>query len=488
MAKRGPARTVRRRRRGRGLLALVLVLGLLGVAAWRYDDGRAWLADRGVTLPDVQLPWDAPDPLTEPEAVPPPETLSLPTLPEAGPIAEAAEGPLPAPRAVRRAVAPALADDDLGPHVVSAVDGLDGTSLLAGGRGTFTPASTTKLLTATAALSVLGPDHTFTTSVVGDAAVGRITLVGGGDPYLASEPAAPGENAYPERADVVTLAREVAAALEVYGRRAVRLTYDATLFTGPAGSDGWRGDYLSDDIVAPITALWVDEGRESDGFGRVDDPARVAADTFARALRMSGLRVRVRAGRADPAATEIASVSSAPLAQIVERVLDASDNEAAEVLAHQVGLATSGEGSFEGGVDGVISTLEGLGVDTDRAVLHDGSGLSRRNRLTADTLLDVLRVAAAAEHPELRAVITGLPVAGFTGSLTDRFAETPVAGRGTVRAKTGTLTGVSVLAGVATEPDGATLAFVFAADKVPYADTLGARDALDDAAAALGAL
>jgi D-alanyl-D-alanine carboxypeptidase/D-alanyl-D-alanine-endopeptidase (penicillin-binding protein 4) len=80
--------------------------------------------------------------------------------------------------------------------------------------------------------------------------------------------------------------------------------------------------------------------------------------------------------------------------------------------------------------------------------------------------------------------VTGLPVAGFTGSLASRFVHDP-AGRGTVRAKTGTLTGVDGLAGTVTTRDGALLGFVAVADRVRTGETLGARDALDRVAAAL---
>ena len=131
-----------------------------------------------------------------------------------------------------------------------------------------------------------------------------------------------------------------------------------------------------------------------------------------------------------------------------------SDNEAAEVLAHHVGLAVAGEGSFEGGRAGVAETLAGLGVDLAGERVYDGSGLSRRSRLQLDTLVDVLRVAASPEHPELRAVVSGLPVAGFTGSLELRFDEAAAPGAGVVRAKTGTLTGVSGLAGLVTDAEG----------------------------------
>ncbi len=94
---------------------------------------------------------------------------------------------------------------------------------------------------------------------------------------------------------------------------------------------------------------------------------------------------------------------------------------------------------------------------------------------------------AATGAPALRAVLTGLPVAGFTGSLTSRFAGGPAEGRGPVRAKTGTLTGVSSLAGVVTTVGGTPMVFVLMTDEVALADTLDARAALDAAASALAA-
>ena len=268
------------------------------------------------------------------------------------------------------------------------------------------------------------------------------------------------------------------------------LGYDDGLFSGPPASPQWEADYLPDQVVAPISALWVDGGRPPWGYGRVDRPGVV---------RRRGLRRRPARAPASPCvadvdprpaprrASDLAAVSSAPLGEIVEHVLDVSDNEAAEVLAHHVGLAVEGEGSFGAARRGVETTLAGLGVDVSGDVIYDGSGLSRRSRIRPTTLVDVLRVAASAEHPELRAVISGLPVAGFTGSLEYRFSEGEPDGRGLVRAKTGTLTGVSALAGLVTDAGGRTLVFVAVADHVALRDTLAARDALDGVAASLTA-
>jgi D-alanyl-D-alanine carboxypeptidase/D-alanyl-D-alanine-endopeptidase (penicillin-binding protein 4) len=180
-------------------------------------------------------------------------------------------------------------------------------------------------------------------------------------------------------------------------------------------------------------------------------------------------------------------VSSAPLAQIAQWVLEVSDNEGAEVLAHHVAIAEDRPASFAGAAEAVGTVLSGLGVDTTGARIYDGSGLSRENRLAPETLLSVLEVAADDEQPELRQVVAGLPVAGFTGSLTYRFESGDEEGLGRVRAKTGTLTGVHGLAGVVTTRDGTELAFVAIADRVKLVNNLDARERIDQVAAALAA-
>ncbi len=179
--------------------------------------------------------------------------------------------------------------------------------------------------------------------------------------------------------------------------------------------------------MSPITALWVDEGRDASGFGRVADPSAEAAAEFARALERAGIRVLGRPARerAERGAPVLARVAGAPLAQVAEQVLSVSDNEGAEVLARHVGLAVSGRAPSAAGTDAVVSTLRRLGVRTAGAEVYDGSGLSRKNRIDPDTLVDVLRLAASEDHPDLRSTVTGLPVAGFTGSLALRFSETP---------------------------------------------------------------
>lgn len=449
---------------------MLLVLALLGGAGTAY-----WLER------------EQPDPDEEPAAVPPPEGLELPELADPEPVATAAVGTAD-PARVRRVVAPLLKDADLGPHVLASVTGLDGSLLFAKGSDTAVPASTLKLPTAVAALHAMPADQTFATTVVADGPR-RVVLVGGGDPLLASS--RPSRDAYPRPADVVTLARATADALRASGATEVRVGYDASLFAGPEVSPHWPDSYVPDGVVAPIQSLWVDEGRPESGFGRVDDPARAAATAYAAALTRAGITVRgePRERRADPAATELARVESPPLWQLAEHMLLYSDNEAAEVLARQVALATGAPATFAGGADAVLDALAELGVPTQGAEVYDGSGLSRDNRLEPETLSSLLALASSPHHPELRPAITGLPVAGFSGSLATRFDGTTLdrLGRGAVRAKTGTLTGVSGLAGIVVDRTGTPMVFALLTDDVALLDTLDARAAIDDVASALAA-
>lgn len=421
----------------------------------------------------------------EPAAVPPPEGLHLVEEGTAGPVAFAQTGGALDPAAVARALAPYAADAGLGGHAAVWVGELgSGRVVYRRGTGAVVPASTMKLLTATAALQVLGPNARFATTVR-LAAGGGLTLVGGGDPFLASS-RAKAKGAYPARADLQTLAQLTAQALAKQGVRRVTLAYDVSLFTGPRVNPYWPPSYLPEDVVPPITALWADQGRGgNDRY--VADPAGAAAATFAAALRREGIAVTgaVRQGRAPAGDAEVARVTSSPVGQIVEKTLAVSDNNAAEVLAHQVARATGAGASFTGAASAVHTVLAGLGVPLAGSVIRDGSGLSRQNRLTPQALLAVLRLAGASDHPRLREVITGLPVAGFTGSLQWRFERGPADAKGRVRAKTGTLTGVSGLAGIAVDADGNRMAFVAIADRVTSSGL--ARADLDRIAAALGA-
>ena len=351
------------------------------------------------------------------------------------------------------------------------------------------PASLAKLFTVAAALKVLGPDRRLETTVMAVPGTHRIVLVGGGDPLLTRR-AAP-QTGYLRQASLATLAARTAAALQQRGVDRVRLSLDASLFAGPSLNPYWPLSYVSYGVVRPITALSVEAGRAP---GRrasgIPDPVAAAGTSFAVMLERRGLNVvyPLEQRPAPRRAVNIATVRSAPLVELTDEVLTLSDNTTAEVLLRQVALARGRPASFTGGASAVRAVLRGLGVDMRGVRLYDGSGLTRENAVTLDAVLGVLRLAADPSRPQLRPLLVELPVAGFSGSLAERFTSRGAeAGRGLVRAKTGTLAGVHALAGVVVDKDGTLLGFAAIVDRVRPRDTLDALDAVDRLAAALAA-
>ncbi|NYI45457.1 D-alanyl-D-alanine carboxypeptidase/D-alanyl-D-alanine-endopeptidase (penicillin-binding protein 4) [Nocardioides aromaticivorans] len=480
------ARPRRARKVVAGLLGVALLAG--GGVAWRTGTAEEWWHD---------LRGDGAEQPADPAAVAPPPEVDVPDVVRPKALARPAAGAGALDRAAIAAALRPLADKDLGKHVLAAVGPLDGTAIsyrATEGASVAMPASTTKLVTSAVALFLLGPDRTFDTTTVLDTSgpTPRLVLVGGGDPFLTRTPAAAGDASSPtyepHRADIRTLARSTARALRTDGVRTVQLGYDDSLFSGPDFSPRWRPDYFPSE-VAPISALWVDEARTPDGSTKVTNPAPTAAAEFRKELVRAGIRVAggTLHGRAAATSTPVAEVTSPTVAQIVQRLIEVSDNNAAEVLLRQIGLADQGTGSFEAGQAAVERVLAANGIDLGSSVLYDGSGLSRDNRLSPDVLVEVLRWAASDDHPQLRPLLAALPVAGYTGSLANRMDHGPAAGRGRVRAKTGTLTGVSSLAGIAVDREGNLMVFALMADRVRPDRSGLARTAMDDAAAGLGA-
>ncbi|MYX30040.1 D-alanyl-D-alanine carboxypeptidase/D-alanyl-D-alanine-endopeptidase [Streptomyces sp. SID8381] len=396
-------------------------------------------------------------------------------LDAAGATVKSASGAKP----LRDVLDPLLGDAALGArHSAAVVDAATGRTLYEqdGGQA-FTPASVTKIATAVAALSALGPDHRFTTRAALEPDTREVVLVGGGDPTLTARANAQG------RASLRGLADATAAALAQRGLREVTLSYDTTLY---AGSD--LHPIGVNDNVARVTALTADEGRTdastSGPAPRAADPAADAARAFGRFLAGHGVKVTDPGpSKATGRAQTLASVSSPPLSDVVERMLTNSDNDIAEALARQTAAATGQRADFAGGGRAIAAQLKKLGLPLAGAQFHDGSGLNRADRLTANLLTALLRTAADPARPGLRPVLTGLPVAGFTGTLADRYAADGAAGL--VRAKTGTLTGVNTLAGTTVDRDGRLLVFAFLTDGTT--DPQAAQSALDTTATTLSA-
>ncbi|MEU3722962.1 D-alanyl-D-alanine carboxypeptidase/D-alanyl-D-alanine-endopeptidase [Streptomyces sp. NPDC031705] len=381
------------------------------------------------------------------------------------------------------ALAPLLADPALGTvRGASVVDTATGQVLYESGAGeAMTPASTVKIATASAALAALGPEHRIRTTVTPGAGPGEIVLVGGGDPSLTAKKKSPAGSG----GSLVALAADTAQALKAAGTDTVTLGYDDSLYTGavlhPLGRD---------ENIAPVTALTADEGRPDDStsgpVARTGDPSKDTARAFAALLRDRGIKVggEPAKAKAPAGAQPLATTLSTPLAGLVERMLTNSDNDIAEALARQTALAAGQPASFEGAEKAVTEKLASLGLDLTGSRFADGSGLNRADRLSTRHLTALLAKAADPRHPELRPVLTGLPVAGFTGTLRARNTATSPAA-GLVRAKTGTLNGVNSLAGTVVDPSGRLLAFAFLASNTP--DKAAAEKGLDKLAAAVAA-
>lgn len=450
-----------------GTSVLVLVLaGAAYVTADAYDvvPGMVTLED----APAEPLPFP-----TAPGAVEPATTV--PALTDLDP-----QAPLPADPTVQALVDGLVQDPRMGASVgVVVADQLTG-DVIAGhlpeqGR---TPASTAKLVTAIASLDTLGPDVTLPTSVVRGSG-NSIVLVGGGDMMLAAGAGDP--NAVEGHAGLADLAAQVAKALQLEGVTTVSLGFDDYLFTGPALSPTWNPADIAAGFVAPVTALAVDTAKIKPGEypPRYPDPSLAAAKTFAQRLTEAGIAVDGAPHRTEKPGDgrEIGVVQSATLDGIVHHFLDTSDNTITEVVSRLVAIHEGLPPSFEGGATAVLHAVAVEGIDTDGAHLVDASGLGAGSVLPPDLLLGLLRLATDPAHGVLRDVATGMPIAGLTGTLSDRYTQSSA--RGLVRAKTGSLPHVTALAGTVLDADARQLVFVVLADATPDGGQWGPRAAID---------
>jgi D-alanyl-D-alanine carboxypeptidase/D-alanyl-D-alanine-endopeptidase (penicillin-binding protein 4) len=148
-------------------------------------------------------------------------------------------------------------------------------------------------------------------------------------------------------------------------------------------------------------------------------------------------------GTAPGDAVEIAKAQSPPVSEIVAEVIRASDNLGAELLTREIGLRQSQQGTTAAGTQAIVERLASLGVPTTSVALVDGSGLDRGNQVTCQALERTVDLGAS---PEYAVLWDGLAVAGQSGTLIDEMRGTPLEGK--VRAKTGSLDGVTGLVGI----------------------------------------
>jgi D-alanyl-D-alanine carboxypeptidase/D-alanyl-D-alanine-endopeptidase (penicillin-binding protein 4) len=315
------------------------------------------------------------------------------------------------------------------------------------------PASNVKTITAAVALDVLGEDHTFTTTLAGQVvdgvATGDVYLIGGGDPLLANTWWNGPNSDFPPFnvtsmeafADVIVGAGVTRIDGDVVG--------DASRYDDIWYLDTWAEvDRFSN--VGPISALMANDSRE-----RIDtssnDPVEGAAQVLIGLLAERGVTVGGAAdvGVAPAGLPVIATITSQPLPAVLAEMLTTSDNNTAEMLVKEIGVAERQQGTTEAGMAVIRDRLAAWRLPTDGVTLVDGSGISDENRVTCALMLALLQ-RESADGP----VGAGMAVAGAPGgTLADAFVDTPL--EGLLRAKTGTLNNVD---GIANKPGAKTLA------------------------------
>ncbi|WP_024800944.1 D-alanyl-D-alanine carboxypeptidase/D-alanyl-D-alanine-endopeptidase [Nocardia sp. BMG51109] len=438
-----------------------------------------------------------------------------PLRPAAQPATASSTKPGPSPQGLAAALAPVAGNPDLGAFSASVSDPDTRTTLWSVDPGKpVIPASTAKVMTAAAALLVAPPEHRVSTRVVAGASPNELVLVGGGDPTLTAQ--ADGKGYYRNGPRLSDLVQQIRAS----GRQADTIVVDTSLYTGPTSPSGWDPADIAGGSWAPIEPVMIDGGRLDplvEYSPRTPTPALDAGRRLAAELGIDP--GRVRSGRAPAGAAEVAQVQSAPLRDRLSEMMIHSDDVLAETIGREVATVTGNEQSFAGAATAMVTALNAAGFDTTGTTMLDNSGLSTDDRVPA-RLLDRILVEAAAPQPgsgtttgtggatatggaagqgdttgttaadgstgtgsPLAPLLDYLPVAAGSGSLADRFV-TPAdrTGAGWVRAKTGTLSVSSALAGYVLDSDGRVLTFALMSnDRPPEAS----RPALDAIAAGL---
>lgn len=331
-------------------------------------------------------------------------------------------------------------------------------------------ASNMKLVTAATALATMGPRTRFTTVVVAGALPGHVVLQGAGDPLLS-------------QADIRALAQQTARRLESTGPVVVHV--DGDLFAPPSRGPGWTPGYDRYRLAA-VQALAMRGDLSA-------QPSLNAARLFAATLSSLGLDVRVGSNEdAQPGATILATSSGHTVGQAVHVMLRESESNVSEVLFRQVALASGRKATWVGGIAAAHQALAALGLDTSGVSLLDGSGLSRKDRLTATFLVALLRVVRIEQPQRFAAMFAAnaMPVSGVSGTLTTAYGRYDTwpsrCAVGLVQAKTGTLFDTIALSGVVESTLGRRLIFSMIVNDRPTSySKLSTRRALDGLAATM---
>lgn len=330
------------------------------------------------------------------------------------------------------------------------------------------PASNMKIVTSAVALTQLGGDFRYATTFAAHGPIrngvlqGDLVVTGRGDPTLSDH----------MRGSAQTAMGELADSIVAHGVHAI----DGKLYSGannfpdaPWGAQ-WAWDDLVYDYGAGVDELYYNEGMTPTVVHRATgdttvmvtskDPTHDYLLMLAQALQSRG--VRIAQGVADSVVPRdtvrqgtLFVYRSVPLRQILPALLKPSQNQIAEIFLRTVGLERTGVGTADSGLAVEKRQLAEWGVPPDGYILHDGSGLSRADLVSNETLTRVLDAIRA--NPDFASYYAALPIAGVDGTIRNRMKGTPAAGN--VHAKTGSLGWVRSLSGYVTDANGRQLIF-----------------------------
>lgn len=318
--------------------------------------------------------------------------------------------------------------------------------------------SVLKVITAAAALNVLGPAGQLSTQVYDGSSPGIIVLKGGGDPTLATTSA----TVYSGAPLISDLARGAMAKYEELhpGIPVTQIVLDSMMWSP---SDNWDDSWLRkeqyDGYQAEVTALMVDGGRadpSSTVSSRTDDPIGDAGRAFAAAAGLEG--VTFTSGAAS-SSTLLAEVKSQPVSTLIDQMMSWSDNILAENLARVTSKVMGFDGSSLSLGQAIPGALVEYGLETSVITIRDGSGLSDLNAVSPKFMSELMLKVRAGEK-DLGVVYSSLPVAGVSGTLASRFTGANAVAAGNVVAKTGWLDAAYTLSGLVQAQDGTPLAFM----------------------------
>lgn len=370
--------------------------------------------------------------------------------PEALPIEPASAEPVDEAN-LRAELSAQAANPQLGTLHVRVSNGTTGATVFEqASNDPLQPASSTKVLTAAAALYTLEPDATLKTEVVraGDA----VTIKAAGDVWLT-----------PAKLD--DLAAKTGAASAVF--------IDTSAWPEETVMPGWDPQDIDGGFVAPMEPAMIHGarlgGEESGDVPRSHTPALDVAQALADRVGAQ----TVGFGPAPADGEVVASVESPPLSQRLPEMMKHSDNVMAEAIGREVARARGGTSP-----QATLDTLTEHGFDIAGVTLADSSGLSRFDLIPPRLLDDVMLRATSTD--ELRELLPALAIAGGDGTLYERYSDLP--GKGWVRAKTGTLTGTSALVGTVTSEVGNVYTFAMISNG---SDILTARRLMDEFASTL---